>query len=65
MILYFLKKHFDDKENLVIPMKPLKLDTRRVIWLPSLQKMTSADYRILNREVRKLGYTFLLLLMPT
>ena len=27
MILYFLKKHFDDKENLVIPMKPLKLDT--------------------------------------
>ena len=27
MILYFLKKHFDDKENLVIPMKPLKLET--------------------------------------
>ena len=25
MILYFLKKHFDDKENLVLPMKPLKL----------------------------------------
>ena len=27
MILYFLKKHFDDKENLIIPMKPLELDT--------------------------------------
>ena len=27
MILYFLKKHFDDKENLVIPMKPLKIET--------------------------------------
>ena len=27
MILYFLKKHFDDKENLVIPMEPLKIET--------------------------------------
>jgi len=27
MILYFLKKHFDDKENLIIPMKPLKIET--------------------------------------
>ena len=28
MILYFLKKHFDDKDGLVIPMHPLKLLTR-------------------------------------
>ena len=27
MILYFLKKHFDDKENLIVPMKPLKIET--------------------------------------
>ena len=27
MILYFLKKHFDDKEKLIIPMKPLKIET--------------------------------------
>ena len=27
MILYFLKKHFEDKDNLVIPMNPLKIDT--------------------------------------
>ena len=27
MILYFLKKHFDDKENLIIPIKPLKIET--------------------------------------
>ena len=27
LILYFLKKHFDDKEHLITPMKPLKLDT--------------------------------------
>ncbi len=24
MILYFLKKHYDDKENLIIPLKPLE-----------------------------------------
>ena len=27
MILYFLKKHFDDKDKLIIPIKPLKIDT--------------------------------------
>ena len=26
MILFFLKKHFDDKENLITPMKPLKIE---------------------------------------
>ena len=26
MILYFLKKHFDDKENLITPMKPLEIE---------------------------------------
>ena len=57
MILYFLKKHFDDKENLVIPMKPLKIETPE----EELAKLFSedefrADYRILNREVRRLGY---------
>ena len=56
MILYFLKKHFDDKENLVIPMKPLKLETPE----DELKALFSEDdfrkdYRILNREVRALG----------
>ena len=27
MILYFLEKYFDDKEDLIIPIKPLKIDT--------------------------------------
>ena len=27
MILYFLRKHFDDKDNLIIPMKPLKIES--------------------------------------
>lgn len=57
MILYFLKKHFDDKENLVIPMEPLKIETD----LEELKTLFSeddfrADYRILNREIRKMGY---------
>lgn len=57
MILYFLKKHFDDKENLVIPMEPLLIETDP----KELEAMFSeddfkADYRILNREIRKMGY---------
>lgn len=31
MILYFLKKHFDDKDNLITPMKPLKIEEDRRI----------------------------------
>ena len=57
MILYFLKKHFDDKERLIIPMKPLKTESD-----PSefdalfCENDFKGDYRILNREIRKLGY---------
>ena len=57
MILYFLKKHFYDKDDLVIPIKPLKIETPE-------EKLTTIftadnfkdDYRILNREVRHMGY---------
>ena len=57
MILYFLKKYFDDKERLIIPMKPLKIETDE----QELQQLFNGkdfneDYRILNREVRALGY---------
>ena len=57
MILYFLKKHFYDKEHLVIPMKPLKIEASE----DELAKLFCeddfrADYRILNREIHKLGY---------
>ena len=57
MILYFLKKYFDDKEKLIIPMKPLVIDTNEE-ELKNLFCMDSfkEDYRILNREIRKLGY---------
>ena len=57
MILYFLKKHFNDKEGLVIPLKPLKIETDEA----ELAKLFCEDdfkddYRILNREIRALGY---------
>ena len=57
MILYFLKKHFDDKEHLIVPRKPLELQEDP----EELKKLFSesdfkADYKILNREIRQLGY---------
>ena len=57
MILYFLKKHFDDKENLVIPMKPLKLETpESELAAIFTEDDFRADYRILNHEIRQLGF---------
>ena len=57
MILYFLKKYFADKENLVIPMKPLKIesDEKQLAALFCKNSFTE-DYKILNQEIRKLGY---------
>lgn len=57
MILYFLKKHFDDKDNLIVPIKPLTIETpedelSRLFDQASFRN----DYRILNREIRRLGY---------
>lgn len=57
MILYFLKKHFEDKDNLVMPMKPLIIEEDPA-ELDALfcEESFKEDYRILNREVRRLGY---------
>lgn len=57
MILYFLNKHFGDKDKLVTPITPLKIDTP----IEKLQQLFvcddfKSDYRILNTEVRKLGF---------
>ena len=57
MILYFLNKHFPDPDRLVWPNHPLQTDTDE-------EKMSKLfiyddfkeDYKILNQEVRKLGY---------
>jgi hypothetical protein len=57
MILFFLQKHFADPDKLIIPMKPLQIETDTT-QLAALfcEDEFKADYRILNREVRLRGY---------
>ena len=57
MILFFLQKHFGDPDQLIIPMHPLHIEAdperlRNIFCEDEFR----ADYRILNREVRALGY---------
>ena len=57
MILYFLKVYFSDPDSLILPMKPLSLWHDECIY----EKLFAGndfkqDYRVLNREVRNLGY---------
>ena len=57
MILYFLQKHFFDKENLIVPMKPLKIEEDPAELEALFCKDTfKENYRILNKEIRQLGY---------
>ena len=57
MILYFLKKHFADKDDLITPMKPLVLESDEKELAALFCKDTfKEDYKILNSEIRKLGY---------
>lgn len=57
IILYFLKKHFDDKENLIVPIKPLKIETPEAELVKIFTGKTfKDDYRILNHNIRELGY---------
>ena len=57
MILFFLKKHFGDKDKLITTINPIKIDTDEN-YLASLftEDKFKDDYRLLNSEVRKLGY---------
>lgn len=56
MILYFLKKHFGDKDKLVVPTEPLQLETDEKEFETLFSEDDfKADYRILNHEVRSLG----------
>ena len=57
MILYFLKKHFEDKDNWVIPVKPLVIEADpKELDALFCEDSFKEDYRILNREIRNLGY---------
>lgn len=57
MILYVLRKHFGDREGLIIPTTPLELEMPQ----EELEKIFSAedfktDYLTLNHKVRERGY---------
>lgn len=56
MILYFLQKHFADKDGLIIPMTPIQLehDPKEFDRLFTADDFRE-DYLILNREVRAYG----------
>lgn len=57
MILYFLKKHFGDKEELVVPIEPLRMETAEANLAQIFDQASfKDDYKILNSEIRKLGY---------
>ena len=58
MILYFMQKHFPDKDKLITPIVPLETNTD----IAEMEKLFNGktfkeDYRILNREVRALKLT--------
>ena len=56
LIQHFLFKHFEDKEKLVTPVDPLKIETDRA-YMDSILKEEGFkdDYKCLNAEVRRLG----------
>lgn len=56
LIQHFLFKHFEDKEKLVTPMEPLKIETDKA-YMDSILTETEfkSDYKLLNAEVRRLG----------
>ncbi|MDE6808913.1 MAG: GNAT family N-acetyltransferase [Muribaculaceae bacterium] len=57
MILYFISKHFPDKENLVSPIHPLQT-TVDLKAMESIFTGTSyaEDYKILNGRIREYGF---------
>lgn len=57
MILYFLRKHFGDKDSLIAPLNPLQMETdEKQLEELFCEGSFKDDYKILNCEVRKLGY---------
>ena len=57
MILYFLRKHFADKDGLVTPIRPLTIEAdEKELETIFCKDSFKEDYKILNGEVRKLGY---------
>lgn len=56
MILYFLKKHFNDPDDLVVPIEPANIDLKKAEMKKIFRRWGyKEDYKILSAEVRKLG----------
>jgi Acetyltransferase (GNAT) domain len=56
MILYFLRRHFSDPDNLVIPLDPAKIDIHEEEMRKLFRGWRYKDnYKILSREVRNLN----------
>ena len=56
MILYFLKKHFDDPDRMVIPIEPAQIDLHDAEMKQLFTgRRYRENYKILSAEVRKLG----------
>lgn len=56
MILYFLKKHFNDPDDLVTPIEPAKIDLHEVEMKKLFKsRRYKENYKTLSAEVRKLG----------
>ena len=56
LIQHFLFKHFEDKDKLVTPLEPLRIETDKA-YMDSIltEKEFKDDYKLLNAEVRRLG----------
>jgi len=58
MILFFLRRHFDDPDKLVVPIEPAKIDIREEEMKKLFKGRTyKENYKILSAEVRKLDET--------
>lgn len=57
MILYFLNKHFGDNDKLITTINPIQIEADPE-YLATLftEEAFKEDYRLLNAEVRKLGF---------
>lgn len=57
MILYFLKKYFGDKEELIMPIKPLKIETPEEAFETLFNGNDfKEDYKKLNQSIRSFGF---------
>lgn len=57
LILYFMRKHFNDPDHLIEPMQPLQLEhDESELAALFADGSFRGDYRILNTEIRRMGF---------